>query len=173
MQTESSGNDIKPKKKNPKTNPKHVTYMPSCSSKDDAICIVPNNITHKIKICGNIISASYNHGQKYSIGAGSVPVKWRASWHLWKSSFKHDSRLLFILQWYPWYPVCLLRRGATVSCQRLPLNGSEERHHPQWLWGHLSKPPATLTCALISNTASFAYKTKYVVSSKGYIHKCS
>lgn len=122
--------------------------MPSCSSKHDAIVIVPNNITHKIKICENIISASYNHGEKYSIGAASFPLKWRASWHLWKSAFR---RVVFILHWYPWYPVYLLRRGTTVSCQRLPLNGSEERHHPQWLWGHLPEPPTQLTCALMTS----------------------
>lgn len=51
----------------------HVTYMPSCSSRDDAMCIVLNNITHKIS--GNIILASYRHGQKYSTGAASVSIK--------------------------------------------------------------------------------------------------
>ena len=42
---------------------KSVTYMPSCSSEDDAMkCKVQNNIT--LKISENIMSAGYRHGEK-------------------------------------------------------------------------------------------------------------
>lgn len=68
---------------------KSVTYMPSCSSKDDAMCTVLNNSTHKIS--GNIVSASYGHERSFSTGAASVSIKWSASWQLWESARRHNS----------------------------------------------------------------------------------
>lgn len=66
--------------------------MPGCSSKDDATCMVLNNITHKIS--GNIISASSTHTERSSESAQPLcPSDEEHPGSYVKSAGGHDSEV--------------------------------------------------------------------------------